>query len=39
MLLVDFDDLGRVFRQTSPDRGRRWGVRENLDLLLVAGKP
>ena len=49
MLLVVLDILGRVVRQTSPDRGRRWGVgkgeqgrasvSKNLDLLLVAGKP
>lgn len=25
MLLVVLDILGRVLRQTSPDRGRRWG--------------
>ena len=28
MFLVVFDNLGRVLRQTSPDRGRRWGVRK-----------
>ena len=26
MLLVVLDILGRLLRQTSPDRGRRWGV-------------